>query len=160
MQNPPYKAVVNGQFEFPELTLEDLDLVTINEGHFHILKNGKSYLAELMESDHANKLFVIKINGNIYSIKMEDKYDHLVKQLGLSTHVVRKVKDIKAPMPGLVLGVNIRPGQEVHEGDALLILEAMKMENVIKSPGDGVVKSINVEKGMAVEKGFVLVEME
>ena len=63
-------------------------------------------------------------------------------------------------MPGLVLSVEARIGQEVKKGDAVLILEAMKMENVIKSPGEGVIKKILVKQGQAVEKGLVLVELD
>jgi biotin carboxyl carrier protein len=63
-------------------------------------------------------------------------------------------------MPGLVLNVLVQAGQEVAKGDALLILEAMKMENVIKASGDGKVKSVKVKQGEAVDKGLLLVEME
>ncbi|HKK78307.1 MAG TPA: biotin/lipoyl-containing protein, partial [Phaeodactylibacter sp.] len=63
-------------------------------------------------------------------------------------------------MPGMVLEVSVKAGEEVSEGTPLLILEAMKMENVIKSPGDGVIKAINVTKGEAVDKNYLLVEME
>jgi biotin carboxyl carrier protein len=63
-------------------------------------------------------------------------------------------------MPGLVLNVMVEPGQAVSKGDPLLILEAMKMENVLKAASDGVVKVVTVQKGVAVEKGFVLLEME
>ena len=72
----------------------------------------------------------------------------------------QKVTDVKAPMPGLVLGVSVEIGQEVQKGDGLLILEAMKMENVIKSVGEGIVKAIHIEQGKAVEKGQLLIEME
>jgi biotin carboxyl carrier protein len=63
-------------------------------------------------------------------------------------------------MPGLVLNILVEAGQEVSKGDALLILEAMKMENVIKASGDGKVRSVKVKKGDAVDKGLLLVEME
>ena len=59
-------------------------------------------------------------------------------------------------MPGLVLGISINAGEKVTKGDTLLILEAMKMENVIKSPTDGVIKSIAVKKGETVEKNQVI----
>jgi biotin carboxyl carrier protein len=61
-------------------------------------------------------------------------------------------------MPGLVLKIMVEPGQEVSKGDGLLILEAMKMENIIKAPTDGVVKSIEVEQSNAVEKNQVLIK--
>ena len=74
--------------------------------------------------------------------------------------VTQKVGDIKAPMPGLVIEVAVEIGQTVTKGDKVLILEAMKMENVIKAAGDGVVKAIHTTKGQPVEKGQLLIEME
>ena len=70
------------------------------------------------------------------------------------------VNDIKAPMPGLILEVNVKEGDEVKEGDYLLVLEAMKMENALTAPRDAVIKSISVEKGQTVEKNQLLIEME
>jgi biotin carboxyl carrier protein len=67
---------------------------------------------------------------------------------------------ISAPMPGLVVGVNVSPGQIVRAGDSLVILQAMKMENELASPRDGIVASIAVQAGQAVEQGQTLVELE
>jgi len=63
-------------------------------------------------------------------------------------------------MPGFILDINIKEGQEVKEGDTLLILEAMKMENAITSPNKGVVKSVNIKKGETVEKGQLMIELQ
>lgn len=71
-----------------------------------------------------------------------------------------KVKDLKAPMPGLVLKVLIEPGKEVVKGDNLLVLEAMKMENMIKSPTDGIVQKILVSTGDKIEKNAILIQFE
>ena len=68
-------------------------------------------------------------------------------------------KDVKAPMPGLILDVLVEEGQEVKKGDHLLILEAMKMENVIKSPSDGLVTGLHAIKGDSVEKGKILLSL-
>ena len=70
------------------------------------------------------------------------------------------INDIKAPMPGLILEVNVEEGAEVQEGDYLLVLEAMKMENTLTAPRDGVVKSVSIKKGETVEKNQLLIEME
>jgi biotin carboxyl carrier protein len=70
------------------------------------------------------------------------------------------VNEIKAPMPGLILEINVAEGAEVKENDALLILEAMKMENVLNSPRDGVIKSISVAQGETVDKNALLIEFE
>ncbi|MCL4125700.1 UNVERIFIED_CONTAM: hypothetical protein GTU68_028898 [Idotea baltica] len=63
-------------------------------------------------------------------------------------------------MPGLILDINVKVGQEVIEDDALLILEAMKMENVLTAPRDGMIKSITVSKGDAVDKNQLLITFE
>jgi biotin carboxyl carrier protein len=69
----------------------------------------------------------------------------------------KKVNEVKAPMPGLVLEIRVNVGDAVKKGDAILVLEAMKMENILKSPTDGTVSKINVKKGIAVEKNQVLI---
>ena len=80
--------------------------------------------------------------------------------MGFALSSTKDVGLIEAPMPGLILDINVRVGQAVNEDDPLLILEAMKMENVITSPRDGIIKSVSVKKGEAVDKNHVLIEFE
>ena len=80
--------------------------------------------------------------------------------MGFEVGKAKIVNAIKAPMPGLILEISVTVGHEVQEGDNLLILEAMKMENSFDSPRAGVIKSIAVEKGQAVDKGQLLIEFE
>ena len=158
----PFKLKVNEQIDF-ELSADkvaELDFVKENETTFHIIKDNQSYRAEVIDVDFAKKIFSLKINGNAYHIQLEDEFDQLVNQLGLSVASSQKVADVKAPMPGLVLEVAAEIGQEVKKGDPLLILEAMKMENVIKSIGEGTVKAIHIKQGEALEKGQLMIEME
>jgi biotin carboxyl carrier protein len=75
----------------------------------------------------------------------------------MSNGLAAKVKEVKAPMPGLVLDIRVVPGQMVQKGDVLLILEAMKMENAIKSATDGVVKQVKAIKGQSVEKNQLMI---
>lgn len=158
----PFKLKVNEQIDF-EITTDktaELDFVKESETTFHIIKDNQSYRAEVVEVNFAKKIFSLKINGNPYQIRLEDEFDQLVNQLGLSVASSQKVEDVKAPMPGLVLEVAAEIGQEVKKGDPLLILEAMKMENVIKSMGEGTVKAIHIKQGEALEKGQLMIEME
>ncbi len=134
------------------------DLQKISEGYFHILHNGKSYTAELVKVDHAAKTFHIKINHTIYPVQLKDRFDLLLEQMGMNSGSSGKVNNIKAPMPGLIIDLKVKEGDAVKQGDVLLILEAMKMENIIKSPGDGVVKAMKAKKGDSVEKNQVLIE--
>lgn len=78
--------------------------------------------------------------------------------MGFDNTKRNKMLEIKAPMPGLVLNVMVEEGQEVNKGDNLLVLEAMKMENIIKSPSSGNVKKIRVNKGDKVEKNEILIQ--
>ena len=64
-----------------------------------------------------------------------------------------------APMPGLVVRVNVKPGDQVEAGQPLVVMEAMKMENELRSTSAGTVKSVRAEPGAAVEQGAVLVEL-
>ena len=117
-------------------------------------------MADVVESNTAEKTFVIRINNNNYSLQLKDQYDELLQSLGMDSLNNQKESEIKAPMPGRVLDIMLSAGSSVVKGDGVLVLEAMKMENVIKSPTDGVIKKIAVIKDQAVEKNEVLVEFE
>ena len=156
-----YKVTVDQkEITLEEKKVQDLDIVAIGNNQFHILQNGITYKAKLLNADYNNKTLSLEINGNKYDLNIADQYDLLVKKMGLSTGGTQKIKNVKAPMPGLILDILIEPGQSITKGDQLLILEAMKMENVLKAEGDGVVKSVEVKKSAAVDKGQVLIEME
>lgn len=162
-----YKATVNNK-SFQIETTEagflvdgknvEWDMVKINDNIFHILYQNKSYTAELVKTDRESKTFTFKINGRTYPVTLKDKFDLLLEKMGLNNVAGSKVNNVKAPMPGLIVDLKIQVGDSVKQGDALLILEAMKMENILKSPGEGVVKNLKVKKGDSVEKGQVLVE--
>jgi biotin carboxyl carrier protein len=162
MINEPFRITVNEHHTF-EVQPEDvkaLDVLQAGDENFHVLNNNRSFHAELQAADYNNRTFTFLINGNSYQVKVADHYERLVQQLGLSVGGSVKVNNIKAPMPGLVLSILVSPGQAVQKGDPLIILEAMKMENMIKSAGDGTVKSVKTTQGSAVDKGQVLIEME
>jgi biotin carboxyl carrier protein len=162
-----YKAQINKQSFDIDQTSEGLtingaqlnwDLVEYTKGSFHIIYNNKSYRAEVVKVDAATKTFLIKINGNVQSVTLKDKFDLLLEKMGMAAAGASKINNIKAPMPGLIIDLKVNSGDTVNAGDALLILEAMKMENILKSPGAGIVKSLKVKKGDSVEKGQILLE--
>ena len=78
--------------------------------------------------------------------RLKDKFDLLLEEMGMNSGTTGKVNNIKAPMPGLIIDLRVKEGDLVKMGDPLLILEAMKMENIIKAPGDSIVKSVKVKK--------------
>lgn len=136
------------------------DVLEIKKNRFHVIRDNRSYEVEVLSANSKDKEFVIKIDGNKYALRAQDKFDELLKKMGIDGQGSSKAKEVKAPMPGLVLEVMVKEGAEVKEGEPLLILEAMKMENILKSPSDGKIKSVNVKKGVAVEKNEVLLNFE
>ncbi|MDX5347267.1 MAG: acetyl-CoA carboxylase biotin carboxyl carrier protein subunit [Hymenobacteraceae bacterium] len=135
----------------------DWDIRVLGPHTFHIIRNNKSFTAEVVQADYASKTFTIKVNGKKQVVTMKDRFDLLLDKLGMSQMASQKINDIKAPMPGLILDIKVAPGQEVKKGDPIMILEAMKMENILKSPGDGVIGDIKVKERQNVEKNQVLV---
>ncbi len=138
----------------------DWDLQKINENNFSILHENQSYNVEVIKNDLENKTLTIKINGNLYEIQAKTELDLLLQKMGMDKANITQIKDIKAPMPGLIREIKIQIGQQIQKGDALLILEAMKMENILKSPTDGIIKTIKVKQGDNVEKNQLLVSFE
>lgn len=134
------------------------DIANLTENRFHILHQSKSYRAEIVKIDRGTKAIIIKINNRSFSVQLKDKFDLLLEKMGIANNSVGKVNIVKAPMPGLIVGMKVKEGDAVKANDALLVLEAMKMENTIKSPADGIVKSIKVKAGDNVEKNQVLIE--
>ncbi len=138
----------------------DGDIQLQPNGLISILYNNKSYTATIEKIDHKAKQMVVSINGTLRSITISEPMDQLLASMGLDLKAMQKAEPVKAPMPGMVLKVLVQPGQKIAKGDGLLILEAMKMENVLKASADATVKSINVQERTAVEKGAVLIELE
>ena len=114
----------------------------------------------MQASNFLKKNYTIEVNNNIYNVEISNPLDLLINELGFTFGHTKHVDLIKAPMPGLILDIHVVSGQKVKENEALLILEAMKMENVITSPRDGVIKSVNISKGDAIDKGQLLIEFE
>ena len=134
------------------------DILKISPYQYHILYKNKSYAVDIIKLNAEEKSLVLKVNSVKFSLQLKDKYDELLHSLGLDNLASKKVNEIKAPMPGMVLKVLVSEGDEVKKGDALLVLEAMKMENILKSPTDGVIKKIAAVKGVAVEKNQLLIQ--
>ncbi len=149
----PTSGEVNGK-------LYNLDVVRQDANRLNVRYGDGSYEVEIHEFNSKDKTAVIFVNGIQHNLSMQDDIDILLERMGLADALLQKVGEVKAPMPGLVLDIRVSVGDEIAEGDPLLVLEAMKMENVLKSPTEGVIKSISVEKGQAVEKNQILVSFE
>ncbi len=137
-----------------------VDIATESPGKSHWIHRNQSFNVEIVSMDAATKEVMVKVNGTSYNVQLKDRFDDLLKSLGMEGTANTKLKDLKAPMPGMVLDILVAEGQEVEKDTPLIILEAMKMENVIKSPASGIVKKVLATKGVAVEKNNVLIAFQ
>lgn len=154
---PDDKNNLKGQIGAKEYEIE---LIDASDRSLLISKGGKKYKARLLDINLETKELVLKVDGNRFFIQIEDEYDELLRSLGMDASAAKKVNELKAPMPGVVIDVIVKVGDAVSVDDPLVVLEAMKMENMLKSPADGIISSINIVKGDTVEKNKVLVNFE
>lgn len=138
----------------------DTDIQWQPNGLISILHRNKSYTAVVEKTDPAAKELVLRIDGKRFVLTVKEDIDLLLASMGMDMSASQKAAPLKAPMPGMVLKVLVSPGQVVQKGEGLLVLEAMKMENVLKAQGTATIKAIKTEERTAVEKGAVLIEME
>ena len=156
-----YNVKTNGfLFSFTKDEIDKADLVALSPVSFNLIKDNHSINANLIEADATAKRLKVEIEGETFDIEIKDDLDQKLEQMGFGKAGIKQVKEITAPMPGLVLEIAVTDGQEVREGDKLLILEAMKMENCIMIQTAAIIKKVSVSAGQAVEKGQVLVELE
>ena len=94
------------------------DKISLKEGHFSILWDHVHYDAELVHFDRKAKSLEIKVNGNLYSVNVQDQFDQLLEKLGMDLGASAKINEVKAPMPGMVLNVKVEAGQVVAKDDA------------------------------------------
>jgi len=157
-----FKVKVNDSFNYDlkSSDISKLDVLKLSNSKFHVINDYKSFEIKIEKTDFLKKEYTIQVNSNYYTVKIANKLELLIKEMGFSVGSTKKVNDIKAPMPGLIITINVKEKQEVKEGEILLILEAMKMENTIVSPKDGIIKSIHIKSGGTVEKGELMIEFE
>jgi biotin carboxyl carrier protein len=123
-------------------------------GQAHLLSGGKSY-AVSVEGDDTR--VAVTIAGHVYDIEIEDERERAAHMA--AREAAKHGGLIKAVMPGVVVEMLVAPGETVAEGQPLLILEAMKMQNEIKASSAAVVEKLHVEAGQAVASGAPLVSL-
>jgi pyruvate carboxylase subunit B len=104
--------------------------------------------------------YTLWVDGYRFDVAALDERTAAIRELSKLSATASGPAPLVAPMPGLIVRVNVGPGDKVGQGQGLVVMEAMKMENELRAQAAGTVKSVNVTPGTAVEKGTVLIEME
>ena len=102
----------------------------------------------------------LSIDGRRFEVEALDERTHAIRQLTAAAAAPAGPAPLVAPMPGLIVRVNVATGDTVNAGQGLVVMEAMKMENELRASSAGVVKAVRVAPGIAVERGATLVELE
>jgi pyruvate carboxylase subunit B len=123
-----------------------------------LLADGRSY-ALVARPGEKEDHWELTLAGQRLSAAVVDERTRAIREM-TGAGEEEAEKSVTAPMPGLVVRVEVEPGQRVAAGQGVVIVEAMKMENELKAPADGVVASVAVEAGQTVEKGALLLTLE
>lgn len=124
----------------------------------HLIIDGRSFPLTAHRTDRKNG-WDLAVRGTRFSVDAVDERTRAIREM-TGADDDEADKTISAPMPGLVLRIEVEVGQAVRAGDGLVVVEAMKMENELKAPADGVIASIAVEGGQTVDKGATLITLE
>lgn len=135
----------------------DISFMRPHERFWNIVLHGKLIPVIVVGYDAETHVLDMRVNGKRTHVTLTSRADSLRKVIGADLKANRFLADLKAPMPGLIKALYIEAGATLKKGDPILVLEAMKMENVLKAAADTVVKEVVVEAGNAVEKGQVLI---
>lgn len=124
---------------------------------YSLLVDGKSFETNIYQE---NGRWEVLLRGNRYSVDVVDERERRLRQAAGRSRLVQEKYYLQAPMPGLVIDIPVEEGQEVEEGDVLLILESMKMQNELTSPRQGTVSRIKVEVHENVDRKQTLLIVE
>ena len=159
-KTPTILEIDQRRFEIASDTVTDLKCEQTDEGTYTLNEGNKLYTIKVIDYNQLTGKCSLVINGEYKEIKVIREIEVLIEKMGLNVSHAKDHREVHAPMPGLVTSIKVGAGQKVEKGDPLMILEAMKMENVIAAPNDAIIKNINVTVGQAVERGVVLIEFD
>jgi biotin carboxyl carrier protein len=138
----------------------DFEVLEMGRDSIRLKLKNKIYHLDIVKKGDEESGWRLKINGKEAEVTLKTELDLLMEKLGGSSAQAGGARQIKAPMPGLIVKLVAQVGDTVSKGQILLNFEAMKMENQLKSSGNGRIKAILVKPGDKVEKGQILVELE
>ncbi len=150
----------NHTIEIDDLLLSDYSILHRSENYITLLKEGVKYNCKLLHYDLTSRCAHLKVNGKLVKVTIKKDIEVLLETIGIGNSENQSIKELKAPMPGVVLEIKVKKGDQIQKEEPLVILEAMKMENVLTSPLDGTISSIEVAEKDTVEKNTLLIKFE
>ncbi len=134
------------------------DLHKIDKENYHLIYNGKSITVKVNNIDLQHQVISLEINGKEFKSHLVRTIEETIDRIAHSGKLASGHQKIISPMPGLIQKIQCTEGQAIMKGEVLVVLNAMKMENIIKAPEDGEIVKILIKEGEQVEKGKVLIQ--
>ncbi len=153
------KAEIKNSFiKLNNRIFEDSEIIEINP-NLIVLRTGNKIIDAVVEKKEPDS-FRVTIDGLSYEITIRSELEQSAFQLMKNKEKLSQSGKIYSPMPGLILKIKKKVGDEIKTGDSLLVLEAMKMENDLRAESSGVIKAVHIEEGSSVEKNQLLICIE
>lgn len=130
------------------------------DGPVRMVTIGTSVHRVVVRPGSSRGLYTLWLDGYRFDVEVVDERTRAIRELAGASTGPAGPAPLKAPMPGLIVRVNVRVGDPVQAGQGLVVMEAMKMENELRAAAAGRVKSVMATPGTAVEKGALLIELE
>jgi pyruvate carboxylase subunit B len=136
------------------------ELSDIEGSPVRMVKLGTHVYRVVAEKRQGRGKYTLWVDGYRFETEALDERTRSIRDLSAATAAPTGPAPIIAPMPGLIVRVNVSVGDRVEAGQGLVVMEAMKMENELRAIAPGTVRSVEVSPGTAVEKGALLVALE
>jgi biotin carboxyl carrier protein len=136
------------------------ELSDIEGSPVRMVKIGTNVYRVVAQKRQGRGRYTLWVDGYRYETEALDERTRAIQDLSAASAGPLGPAPILAPMPGLIVRVNVKVGDTVEAGEGVVVMEAMKMENELRATAAGVVKSVEVAAGTAVEKGALLVSLE
>ena len=143
--------------DFTTGELRELEVSLLPDQSYLVMVKNKPIVVRIGSWSDDLRNFAVRVGRDKVEVGLVREIDQLVQSMGFNKSVRLWVETLRAPMPGLVKQVLVQEGEEVVAGQNLIVLEAMKMENVIRSPQAGKIKKIEAKPSLTVDKGQALV---
>src|SRR5712672_3246311 len=136
------------------------ELSDIEGSPVRMVKLGTHVYRVVAEKRQGRGRYTLWVDGYRFEVEALDERTRAIRDLSAANAAPSGPAPIIAPMPGLIIRVNVQTGDEIEAGHGVIVMEAMKMENELRATTSGRVKSVQVTPGTAVERGTLLVELE
>jgi pyruvate carboxylase subunit B len=153
-------AVEPGRVGYEAEAPQQAQLSDVENSPVRVIKLGTRVYRVVAEKKQGRGRYTLWVDGYRFDVEALDERTRAIRDLSAANAAPAGPAPVLAPMPGLIVRVNVSVGDVLEAGHGVIVMEAMKMENELRTTSPGTVKSVEVMPGTAVEKGTLLVVLE